>query len=458
MFNGDAASCFDGQEAEPSASGLPLVDRGGDAVLFRTGRGDITHAAFARDVLRCAALLPAFGHVVNGCASRYWFAVGFAAALVRGQVSLLTGDHAPRNLAALAGQVGGAYFLSDDVAGVGPLPRVVIGAGDATRGPASLPRIPACQEAAIVFTSGSTGEPAGTRKNFAELAARSRAAAERFGFADGAPATIIGTVPPHHMYGFETTVLLPFHANVSSWCDPVFYPADLQAALAATTGAVLVTTPLHLRAMLAIGRPARPPACVISATAPLDPDLAAEAERLWGAPTLEIFGATEVGSIASRRTTDGADWLVYPGVALRGEDGPMVTAPYAEPRRLSDVVELLDGGERFRLVGRCGDMVKLGGRRASLAGLTRVLTALPGVEDGVFLAPDDLDARPTARLMALFVSSGPGVEAVLAALRQRIDPVFLPRPLVQVPGMPRNALGKLRRDALLALVAAREVQ
>ena len=44
---------------------------------------------------------------------------------------------------------------------------------------------------------------------------------------------------------------------------------------------------------------------------------------------------------------------------------------------------------------------------------------------------------------------------VLAQLRTRIDPVFLPRPLVLVEAMPRNATGKLVRSDVLTVLAAR---
>jgi acyl-coenzyme A synthetase/AMP-(fatty) acid ligase len=42
-------------------------------------------------------------------------------------------------------------------------------------------------------------------------------------------------------------------------------------------------------------------------------------------------------------------------------------------------------------------------------------------------------------------------EALMAALRLRIDPIFLPRPLVFVDSLPRNSTGKLPRDALVSL-------
>jgi acyl-coenzyme A synthetase/AMP-(fatty) acid ligase len=57
------------------------------------------------------------------------------------------------------------------------------------------------------------------------------------------------------------------------------------------------------------------------------------------------------------------------------------------------------------------------------------------------------------RLAAFVVAPGLTSEFILAALRQRIDPAFLPRPLCLVDALPRNATGKLTRARLDALVA-----
>ena len=97
-------------------------------------------------------------------------------------------------------------------------------------------------------------------------------------------------------------------------------------------------------------------------------------------------------------------------------------------------------------------MVNVAGKRASLDDLNRQLLAIPGVSDGVFIAPPE---RPgtAARLTALVVASGVSTDEILAALRQCIDPAFLPRPLHRVQKLPRNAAGKLPREALAALLA-----
>ena len=135
-----------------------------------------------------------------------------------------------------------------------------------------------------MFTSGSTGAPVPYPKRWGALVACSRAAAGHV-FAPGS--TVVGTVPPQHMYGFETTVLLPLHAPVASWCGAAFFPADIAAALATLAGAgppMLVTTPLQLRSLLDAGTLLPDLAAVVSATAPLSPALAAAAEAAWGAP------------------------------------------------------------------------------------------------------------------------------------------------------------------------------
>lgn len=487
----------------PARSGpaVPLLARPAEAVLFHRPTGPVTAAAFLADALRLAAALPsppggAGGSppggagewpdgaaepapVLNLCADRYHFALGFAACLLRGHVSLLTGDRSPAWLAGLAARFPGAIALADEATAL-PVPSVPV--ADASAPPsgvaAAVPAIPADRLAAIVFTSGSTGEPVGHRKAWGALAARSIDAGRRFRLTRAQPAAIIGTVPPQHMYGFETTVLLPFHAAAASWCGPAFYPVDVAAALrACPEPAVLVTTPLQMRALLAAGIAPGPLARVICATAPLDPAMAQEAERRWDTEVWEIFGATEVGSVASRRTVAGPVWRTYPRVRLdplpprrdpaaEGDDGlpagtdeatapgslVLVRAPLGAPFPLNDRLDLLDAAS-FRLLGRSTDVVKLGGRRASLAGLTRLLTGIAGVEDGVFVAPDDLETRPTARLLAFAVAPNLPAEAILAELRTRVDPLFLPRRVIRVDRLPRDPLGKLPARALAELRA-----
>ena len=443
---------------EPFPARFALVARKKTAALFQSAEGVITARDFLAAAARLAAALPAGGMVLNLCEDRLSFALGFAAAMIAGCESALSSDRSPARVRELAARLGTAAILSERPASAAPCPTITVDPSAllASTNPAgewANPEFAGEMPAATVFTSGSTGEPVAHRKRWGALHARSHAAAMRFGLAAEAPVSLVGTVPPQHMYGFETTVLLALHCPVTSWCGPTFFPHDIAAALAAMPAPrLLVTTPLQLRALLDAGLTLPPLALVISATAPLATDLAARAEACWQTRVAEIFGATEAGSIASRITTAGEIWEAYPGLQFTADEEGVVSvaAPFAEPVALADALELLAPG-RFRLLGRRSDVIKLGGKRASLAALTRILTAIEGVEDGVFVAPGDLDAEPTARLLAFVVAPGREPAAILAALRREIDPIFLPRRVIPVPRLPRNEFGKLNATHLAAL-------
>ncbi|MGH8554769.1 MAG: AMP-binding enzyme, partial [Gammaproteobacteria bacterium] len=100
-----------------------------------------------------------------------------------------------------------------------------------------------------------------------------------------------------------------------------------------------------------------------------------------------------------------------------------------------------------------GDVVNIGGHRASLGDLNQRLNEIEGVEDGVFFAPDERDTGNT-RLIAFVVAPERSTAHILSALRNAIDPVFVPRPLYRVASLPRNETGKLTRESLQGLVQA----
>jgi acyl-coenzyme A synthetase/AMP-(fatty) acid ligase len=73
----------------------------------------------------------------------------------------------------------------------------------------------------------------------------------------------------------------------------------------------------------------------------------------------------------------------------------------------------------------------------------------------VFFVPEEREADGVTRLTAFVVAPGLTRAQVLAALRERIDAAFLPRPLVMVDALPRQLTGKLPRAELRALAARR---
>jgi len=86
----------------------------------------------------------------------------------------------------------------------------------------------------------------------------------------------------------------------------------------------------------------------LSATAPLDAELARQIESQLDTSLLEMFGSTETCVIATRRTSSEQSWHMYPEVLLEPDaEGVNVNAPwFAAPMRLQDVIER-EPGNRF---------------------------------------------------------------------------------------------------------------
>ena len=426
-------------------------------LAWRDGR-QITAADFLGDVRALCERLPPVGHVLNVCADRYRFAVGLAAGLLGGRATLLPPTHTPEVIRQVAAFAPDAICLTDDPGCEIDLPTVHCGAESRSAASAwDVPAIDPRQLAAIVFTSGSTGVPVPHRKTWGRLAACVRDGAERLGLQDGRRHTLVATVPPQHMYGLESTVLLPLQSGNSFIAERPFYPADVAAALAAAPRPrALITTPVHLRALLAADIELPAVDLIVSATAPLAGDVAAQAERRFQSALIEIYGSTETGQIATRRTAATDRWRLWPGVVLddRG-DRAFAQGGHLEQRTpLCDVVERT-GGDEFLLHGRTEDLVNIAGKRSSFAYLNHQLNAIPGVVDGVFFLREGQPTGTTgvARLAAVVVAPTLDAATLTERLRERIDTAFLPRPLLFVERLPRNSTGKLPRQALAALIA-----
>ncbi len=420
-------------------------------IAYRAGV-PITARRFLSDAERLGRSLPAGVHVLNVCADRYRFTVGLAACLITERVSLLPSTHTPEVIGQLLRFAPDAFCLTDDRECDIALPKVYYAGGlPGDEDAWAVPEIPVTQLAAIVFTSGSTGAPLPFRKTWGRLARCVRDGAPRLGLLDGHSHALIGTVPPQHMYGFESTVLLALMSGNSFAAERPFYPADIAAALAAVPRPrALITTPVHLRTLLASEIELPPVELVVSATAPLGEDLARRVEAKFHTTLLEIYGSTETGQIAIRRTSESAAWRLWPGVRLEVADDQVFAhgGHVEQVTAMQDVIQII-GNDEFLLHGRTADMVNIAGKRSSFAYLNAQLNAIPGVTDGVFFLRDGATgSTEVARLGAAVVAPTLSAAVLTEHLRQRIDPIFLPRPLIMVERLPRNATGKLPQHEL----------
>jgi len=435
----------------------------------------VTAGTFCGAVQRLSRRLPRASHAINYCEDPLSFLLASAAALAAGQTLVLPQSPARQSVAALLVRFPDAYCLSDERVPPGPVARTHIVAYDDEHDPDLCswppPEIANSHVAAILFTSGTTGAARAHPKTWSSMVAGAGTFAATFGSPRRGEA-IIGTVAPQHMFGLETTVVAPWQCGCAVIASRPRFPADLRALLVRAagggiTGGWLMTTPLQLRGFHAALDEAPPRLRrVIVSTMPLARDMAGRVERDWRVPVDEIYGCTEGGLLAARRTALDAAFTPAAGLAFAIADDGAASVSGGQldaPLGLSDRLRWLDDARpsadprapvapgperpRFELVGRDADMIKIAGKRTTVAALTEQLLAIPGVDDGAFFLP----AHDADRTAAVAVAAAHSLASLRAALADRIDAAFMPRPLVLANALPRDPQGKLPLAALAAL-------
>lgn len=431
---------------------LPLLAPADEQRPVAWRRGPVLLSQLRDAIAAMAAQLPVGRAMVNLCEDRYNFIASYAAALSAGHVVLLPSSRAGQVVAEVQAAHPDSYCW-DDAA-------VNAAMALASRNTHVVDERAAADATVMIgFTSGSTGQSQVFPKTWgsvcASTVANARCIREALGLAETQNAWVLATVPPQHMYGMELSVLLSLVGGMAVHTGKPLFPADIAEAIEQLPRPrILVSTPVHLRAIVESGLCFPPVDLIISATAPLDQALATAASAVLGGPLQEMFGSTETCIFATRRTAQEPLWTLYPGVELEPlEDGTQVHAPwFAGPVKLNDLVEM-HGQRQFAVRGRSADMIDVAGKRASLADITRRLLAIPGVQDAAVFQPDAVRAGAICRVAALVVAPGLNSRDILRQLSASVDSAFLPRPLVLVERLPRNELGKLPRQALLQTLA-----
>ncbi|MCR4300947.1 MAG: AMP-binding protein [Sulfuricaulis sp.] len=432
---------------------FPLLNHQPGSPLALYGNDIITCDRFLGDIAALTERLPDRRYVLNLCEDRYRFLVGFAAALIRYQTSLFPPAHTPKMLKEICEVYNDAYCLVDQPGYSADIETLRYEHCAKTGNCSEIPSISDDFVAALVFTSGTTGCPQPHQKTWGSLVSVAKQTVARFALSTQQPASIVATVPPQHMYGLEASILLPLQSGCMLHGSRPFFPQDIRCALEAMPSPrILVTTPVHIRACVEASISLPPISFILSATAPLPITLARQAEAMYATQVLEIYGCTEAGTIATRRTTDGDTWRTLEGVTLRGNrDACFVHGEHLRlPIPLNDIVQTLDE-QQFLLLGRKTDLINIAGKRMSLSDLNHKLSGIEGVQDGVFVMPEEGEEGSITRLMAFVVAPGLSHNDIIGGLSQCIDPVFLPRPLYRVESLLRNESGKLVRAKLLQL-------
>jgi long-chain acyl-CoA synthetase len=329
----------------------------------------------------------------------------------------------------------------------------------------------------IRLTSGSTGAPRGILVSPEAVLLDDAQLATTMGLASDE--RILASIPLSHSYGFSS-IVLPALVRGSVIVVPEDDGGPFAAVQAAhECGATFFpTVPAYLTALLKqTDAPGLPSTLrlTVSAGAPLRPATAARFREVYGRHVHVFYGASECGGITYDRAGDAGERgtigtpVDHVSVELQSGNGmsddcgtvvvrsPAVATSYfptEEDDRLSkgrfltkDIARF--EGEELRLIGRADDIINVRGHKVNPTEVEIVVSAMAGVEDVIVLAVDVPDESTQLVRAVVAASSGsPTRDEILARCRSRLAPHKVPRSVVLVDRIPRDARGKIDREAL----------
>jgi O-succinylbenzoic acid--CoA ligase len=335
--------------------------------------------------------------------------------------------------------------------------------------------------AVVVLTSGTTGRPKGV-----VLSSRAMAASADAWLAALPPPT--GWAMPlglGHVAGLGIlwrAIRGRVPVRILAPGDPAAFLAAISQASPAISHASLV--PAQLDRVLDAAGDVPPPAtlrAVLLGGGPIPAALVTRALRA-GWPVVPTYGLSETGSgataLATRDAWDhpGSAGTALPGtrvtIAGAGPDGvgeivietaarfsgylgePGAPAPAEASVRTGDLGRL-DAGGRLFVVDRRLDRIVRGGENVSPAEVEAVLREHPAVDGAAVVACPDaaLGQVPVAAVVLVPGAPDPGDDALAAHARASLAGFKVPARFVRLDALPRTTGGKLRRDAVRALLA-----
>lgn len=402
-----------------------------------------------------ARALDAADDVLLLCEDRYWFTAGLLGAWQAGRQVVLPPHRGTEAVARLAAE---HFVLHDGDAAhferacdVRRLP---------VEGARSLDSIDPERHLLTLYTSGSTGQPRAWTKRARQLLGEAQVLAQRLRIqrAD----RVLPTVAPHHIYGLLFGVLAPLAAGASFVRTTPLHAETIFGCAERTGARWLVSVPAHLQVLSPLLHrrlaPSDPAAArhwavgtAVSSGAPLD-EATARQLRSAGLEVLDVLGSTETGGLALRRAGLESSWTPLDGVRVQvdSEERLLVQSPFLDDPAQAHVTGdrgRVEPDGRFEHLGRADDVVKIGGKRASLGEIEAHVRDLPGVSAVAALRRQVGGIRNEEIWLAV-VAPELTSATLRNALRERLDPVFVPRKIRLVTALPREPGGKLRRDAL----------
>jgi|SRR5450631_2869377 malonyl-CoA/methylmalonyl-CoA synthetase len=336
---------------------------------------------------------------------------------------------------------------------------------------------------ALVYTSGTTGRSKGAMLTRGNLASNAAVLAEVWRFSESD--VLLHTLPLFHVHGLFAAINTVLASGSSLLLMPKFDAASALARLPEVT--VYMGVPTHYtRLLLEPGLTRRVTARMrlfVSGSAPLLAEAHQEFLQRTGHTILERYGMTETLMITSNPydgdRVPGSVGPALPGVSVRVADtdsgaagnievkGPNVFAGYwradEKTRReftadgwfkTGDLGRIDESGYVY-IVGRAKDLVISGGYNVYPKEVETELDAVAGVrESAVFGVPHpDFGEGVTAAVVGELGAVLSEAE-IIGAIKARLAGYKIPKRIVFVDELPRNAMGKVQKNALRATYAS----
>jgi acyl-CoA synthetase (AMP-forming)/AMP-acid ligase II/3-hydroxymyristoyl/3-hydroxydecanoyl-(acyl carrier protein) dehydratase len=388
----------------------------------------------------------------------YEFACALFGAWAAGKTILLPSDAQPGTVERLRGQVAGF---------IGEFPVKGALTGPEEGAPPSAPVRPDPDaEVLVVFTSGSTGEPAAIPKLLRQLDREIRTLHGVWGAEAGA-VPVLASVSHQHIYGLLFKILWPLCRSAPFVSEQLGSPEEVVGRLTRAPGVWIASPALLKRLPSDLPWAATRPnlRLAICSGGPLPAEAASHCAELLGRPVIEAYGSSETGGVAWRvRIGAAVPWRPLPGVEVRAcpERGLLAVRspwlPTDDEWLTADRGEVAADGS-FQLFGRADRIVKVEEKRISLTALERTLEGSELVREArALLLPEGRLAviailRPVGEALRRQAGRRAVAEKLRDWLRPHVEGVAIPRRFRFVETFPCDPAGKATDANLRALLA-----